>query len=57
MPGTKCEAYKAISVCNLLAEVRAPSLPLNMDGRQAKSQLRTVDSRIDMVIGQGIKRV
>jgi hypothetical protein len=50
-------AYKATPVQSLQAEVGIPPLPLHMDGRQARFSLRSAESGIDKVIGEGITKV
>jgi hypothetical protein len=50
-------AYKATPVRSLQAEVGIPPLPLHMDGRHACFRLRSAESGIDRVIGEGILKV
>jgi hypothetical protein len=50
-------AYKATPVRSLQAEVGVASSSLHLDGRQARSRLRSAESRIDKVIGEGISKV
>ncbi len=50
-------AYKATPVLSLQAEVGIPPLPLHMNGRQVCFQLRSPESGIDRVIGEGILKV
>jgi hypothetical protein len=50
-------AFKATPVQSLQAEGGLPPLPLHMDGRQAQFQLRSAESGIDKVIGEGISKV
>jgi hypothetical protein len=50
-------AYKATPVQSLQAEVGVPPLSLHMDGRQARFRLRSAESGIDRVIGEGILKV
>jgi hypothetical protein len=54
---TVSEAYKATPVQSLQAEVGIAPLSLNMNGRQARFRLRSAESGIDMVIGEGIVKV
>jgi hypothetical protein len=50
-------ACKATPVRSLQAEVGVAPLSLHMDGRQACFRLRSAESGIDMVIGEGIFKV
>jgi hypothetical protein len=50
-------AYNASPVRSLQAEVVVTPLSLHMDGRQARFQLRSAESGIDLVIGEGILKV
>ena len=50
-------AYKATPIRSLQAEVGVPPLPLHMDGRQARFRLRSAESGINEVIGEGILKV
>ncbi len=54
---TVAGAYKATPIRSLHAEVGVPPLPLHMDGRQARFLLRSAESEIDKVIGEGILKV
>ncbi len=54
---TVSRAYKATPVQSLQAEVGIPPLPLHLDGRQARFRLRSAESGIDRVIGEGIFKV
>jgi hypothetical protein len=50
-------AYKAKLVRSLQAEVGVPPLPLHLDGRQAQFCMRSTESGLDRVIGEGILKV
>jgi hypothetical protein len=50
-------AYKATPVRSLQAEVSVPPLPLHMDGRQARFRLRSAESGIVRMIGEGMLKL